>query len=223
VVAAKELIPTLGRLVAINGLWTMFKPSQYFDPPTEWRRSDSGGPVSINLIHDIDILHHLFGAITRVYAERTLSQRDYLAEEGAAVTLRFANGMIGTFLLSDAVVSPHNFEAGTGENPMIPKVGQDFYRIFGSEGTLSIPDLTRWVYDDGKKSWNEPLQSKTFAAPKLKTPFELQIEHFVKVIRGDEVPSCSGLEGLRAVAVSEAIKASMRTSQPIDVNMEVKQ
>jgi predicted dehydrogenase len=121
------------------------------------------------------------------------------------------------------VVSPHNFEAGTGENPTIPKVGQDFYRIFGSEGTLSIPDLTRWVYDDGNKSWNEPLHSKTFAAPKLKPPFELQIEHFVKVIRGDEIPSCSGFEGLRAVAVSEAIKMSMSTSQPIDVNMEAKQ
>lgn len=169
------------------------------------------------MIHEVDILHHLFGPITRVYAEATLSQRGFAAEEGAAITLRFANGMVGSFLLSDAVVSPHNFESGTGENPMIPKTGQDFYRVLGSEGSLSVPDLTLWTYKEGEKSWAEQIQSKKADVPELKTPFELQIEHFIRVIHGEEVPSCSGLEGLRAVRVCEAIKASMRTNQPVDI------
>lgn len=219
VVAAKNLIPSLGRLIAVNGLWTTYKPPAYFDPPTDWRRLDSAGPVLINLIHEIDILHHLFGPITRVYAEKTLSQRGYSAEEGAAITLRFANGMVGTFLLSDAVPSPHNFEAGTGENPTIPKVGQDFYRVFGSEGSLSVPDLTQWTYKTGNKSWTEELQSTKLDAPDLNVPFELQIENFVKVIRGEETPSCSGSEGLQAVIVCDAIKASMRENIPIDVGL----
>ncbi len=221
-VAAKDLIPSLGRLIAMNGLWTIFKPPQYFDPPTEWRRLDSAGPIFINLIHEVDILHHLFGPITRVHAEQTLFQRGFAAEEGAAIIFKFASGMVGTFLLSDAVVSPHNFEAGTGENPTIPKVGQDFYRIFGSEGSLSVPDLTQWTYEKGKKSWTEQLENKTLEAPKMKIPFELQIEHFIKVIRGEEVPSCSGADGLRAVVVCEAVKKSMRTNQPVNVPVEIK-
>ena len=216
-IAAKKHIPSLGRLVAVNGLWTIYKPPQYFNPPTEWRRLDPAGPVLINLIHEIDILHYLFGAITRVFAEKTVSQRGYPAEEGAAITLRFANGMVGTFLLSDAVVSPFNFEAGTGENPTIPKTGQDFYRVFGSEGSLSVPDMTQWTYEKGKMSWTEEMQSRTFDVPVLKTPFELQIEHFVKVIRGEETPSCSGTEDLQAVVVSEAVKESMRKNQPVDI------
>lgn len=47
--------------------------------------------------------------------------------------LHFATGAVSTFLLADAVPSPHNFEAGTGENPLVPKTGMDFYRIFGTE------------------------------------------------------------------------------------------
>jgi predicted dehydrogenase len=141
-VAVKQHLPSLGRLIAINGLWTIYKPSSCFDPPTEWRRLDCAGPIFINLIHEIDLLHYWHGPITRVYAEQTVSQRSFDAEEGAAITLRFASGLVGTFLLSDAVVSPHNFEGGTDENPIIPRTGRDFHRAFGSEGSLSVPDMT---------------------------------------------------------------------------------
>lgn len=155
----------------------------------------------------------------RVYAEEAVSQRGYAAEEGAAVTFRFANGVVGTFLLSDAAVSPHNFEGGTGENPTIPKTGQDFYRIFGSEGSLSVPDMTKWVYPSSK-SWNETLESNKMEVQEMKIPFELQIEHFVKVIRGLEAPNCTGIEGLRAVLVCEAIKKSMREGKPVEVTLD---
>jgi predicted dehydrogenase len=218
VVTTKKLLPSLGRIVAVNGLWTIYKPSEYFDPPTEWRRLDSAGPIFINLIHEIDILHHLFGPIIRVFGEGTVSQREFDAEEGAAITLKFANGIVGTFLLSDAVVSPHNFEGGTGENPTIPATGKDFYRIFGSEGSLSVPDMTRWSYSE-KRSWTERLDCESLKVPDMKIPFELQIEHFIRVVRGLDDPSCSGTEGLRAVVVCEAIKRSMREQQPIDIIM----
>lgn len=215
----KKILPSLGKIIAINGLWTIYKPAEYFDPPTEWRRLDSAGPIFINLIHEIDILHYLFGPIIRVFGEGTISQRGYEAEEGAAITLKFASGIVGTFLLSDAVVSPHNFEGGTGENPTIPETGRDFYRIFGSEGSLSVPDMTRSLYN-AKRSWTEQLDHESLDVPDMKIPFELQIEHFVKAIRGLEEPSCSGIEGLRAVVVCEAIKRSMREQRPIDITLD---
>jgi predicted dehydrogenase len=216
VIATKQALPSLGRIIAVNGLWTLFKPKEYFDPPTEWRRLETAGPILINLIHEVDILHHLFGPIVRVHAEKTVSQRGYPAEEGAAIILKFANGTVGTFLLSDAVVSPHNFEAGTGENPTIPQVGQDFHRIFGSEGSLSVPDMTLWSYN-GKRSWTEKIKSEILEAPEMNIPFELQIEHFVKVIRGEERPSCSGADGLRALAVCVAIKCALQENRPVDI------
>ncbi|KAF2687188.1 NAD(P)-binding protein [Lentithecium fluviatile CBS 122367] len=194
-VATKQALPSLGRIIAVNG------------------------PILINLIHEIDILHHWFGPISRVLAEKTPSQRGYEAEEGAAITLRFVNGIVGTFVLSDAVVSPHNFEAGTGENPLIPRVGCDSYRIFGSEGSLSFPDMMRWMYPT-KRSWNEHLQCEQVEVPEKRIPFELQIEHFVNFIRGEESPSCSGRDGLRAVGVCAAIRKSMREGLPVNIPLE---
>ncbi|ORY10430.1 hypothetical protein BCR34DRAFT_485686 [Clohesyomyces aquaticus] len=207
IIATKKALPSLGRLIAINGLWTTYKPPEYFDPPTHWRRCDSAGVVLINLIHEIDILHHLFGPIVRVYAEETISQRSFPAEEGTAITLRFANGIVGTFILSDAVVSPHSFESGTGENPMIPRTGEDCYRIFGSEGSLSVPDMTIWRYSSSVRSWAERLDRESLDVEDMAVPFELQLGHFVRVIRGEEEPRCSGVDGLRAMAVCEAIRS----------------
>lgn len=209
--ATKRLLPSLGRIIAVSGLWCLCKPSSYFDSPTEWRRGASGGPVLINLIHEIDILHYLFGPIAHVYAEEVSKQRGHEAEEGAAVVLRFESGAVGTFIVCDNTPSPHNFESGTGENPIIPQTGMDFYRIFGSEGCLSVPDMRMWKYVNGQeKSWTEELVEERAGVPDTKVPFELQVDHFVKVIRGEESPVCSGEDGLRALVVCDAIKKAMQ-------------
>ncbi|KAI0876404.1 hypothetical protein GGS24DRAFT_498834 [Hypoxylon argillaceum] len=162
IVATKKILESgsLGNIIAVNGLWATYKPLDYFDPPTQWRRDKTAGVVYINMIHEIDLLHHLFGTISTVHAERTVSQRGFKAEEGAALTLRFHSGAVGSFILSDNVPSPYNFEAGTGENPLIPKTGQDFYRVFGTEGCLSVPDMTVWSYKGATKSWHSELSKE---------------------------------------------------------------
>lgn len=233
VVATKRILESktnsIGQITAISGLWALYKPPAYFDPPTEWRRNgDSGGPVWINLIHEIDILHYLLGShIVRVAAFEAPKRRGHDAEEGGAIILHFDNGVVGTFLLSDAVVSPHAFEMGTRENPVIPRAGKDVYRIFGTEGTLSVPDLRRSFYDvaDGReKSWNselsevtETLEAWLSEEERAKVPFELQVAHFVRVIRGNEKPVCSGEDGLAAVRVAEAVRVALRTGHVVDV------
>ncbi|CAG8381680.1 unnamed protein product [Penicillium salamii] len=221
---------SLGRTIAINGLWTLYKPDAYFAPPTDWRASNEtgGGVIPINLVHDIDLMHHFFGPIVRVTAEPTLPQRPspHNADEGAALTLRFASGVVGTFLVCDATPSPHSFEAGTGENPLIPKTStggdSDFYRIFGSDASLSVPDLTRWSYDASpEKSWNHPLTVDRIPLPDDKAPFDLQLAHFVDVINGEAEPSCTGEEGLRALIVCEAVQKAIRSGQPVDIDVDL--
>ena len=130
--------------------------------------------------------------------------------------LRFASGVVGTFLLSDATPSAHNFESGTGENPIIPKAGRDFYRIFGTEGTLSVGDMKVTRHSAGEKSWTSKLQETDVKLGK-EVPLDAQVEHFVRVVRGEEVPRCSGEDGLRAVVVCSAIKEAMASGTIVDI------
>ncbi|KAH8651388.1 quinate utilization oxidoreductase QutH [Xylariales sp. PMI_506] len=225
VVATKQAIESglVGDITAMSALWTAYKPEPYFtsDPKSAWRSSkkDGGGVVLINLVHEIDILQYLFGPIVRVHAEKTLTRRGDepdRAEEGAVMTMRFSNGIVGTMVLSDAVVSPHFFEAGTGENPMLPVAHRqsgeeiDVYRVFGTKGTLSVPDMTHWGYGTDAPNWtSEIIPTKITIDDDPRPPFERQLDHFIGVVRGSETPRCSGEEGLRAVVVCDAVRRAL--------------
>jgi len=221
VVAAHNALSSnaIGKPLAISGLWALRKPAAYYEPPTAWRASQSGGgPVLINLVHEIDILHYLLGPIARVYAEETLSTRGHDAEEGAAVVLKFESGVVGTFLLCDSAPSAHNFEAGTGENPNIPRSGRDFYRIFGTEGTLSVGDMKIERHGaGGEGEWSDVIVEKDVQVGG-EVPFDEQVGHLVRVIRGLEKPRCSIEDGLRAVVVAEAVRKAMKTGVPINID-----
>lgn len=219
-VAAKQTVErgAIGAITAVSGLWTALKPASYFADAQAWRgnKGGGGGPVLLNFIHEIDLMHYLFGPVTRIHAEKTLSRRPQeadAAEEGAAITLRFASGVVGAFILSDNVASPHSFEGGTGENPLLAKTGSDVYRIFGTKGTLSVPDMVLSTYEDGQEGWERSMNVEKLEVENIKVaPFDSQLEHFVKVCRGETEPSCSGEEGLRALVVCEAIREALDMS-----------
>jgi predicted dehydrogenase len=214
----------LGTVIAVQGSWCLKKPDDYYDGIGEWRRNgESGGVVLINLIHEVDLLQYLLGPIVLVSALQTKKTRGFDAEEGAAILLQFESGVVGTFILSDTVPSPWNFEAGTGENPTIPHVPKEdgaggFYRIMGTEASLSVPDLTRWSYDGKKnKSWTEILGKEDLVVDREKVPFDLQVQHFCEVVRDGAKPSCTGEEGLRAMVVCEAVKRAMSSGRAVEI------
>ena len=94
----------IGALIGVSLLWTVKKPDDYYD--IEWRTRAGGGPVLINLIHEIDTLRYICGEITSVYAATSSETRGYEVEDTAAITLNFADGAVGSILLSDATPSP---------------------------------------------------------------------------------------------------------------------
>ncbi|WPG99366.1 NAD(P)-binding protein [Acrodontium crateriforme] len=216
ITAAKQSLKAIGRPIAVSGLWVTCKPASYFEAPAEWRaKAGNGGPILINLIHEVDILQYLLGPIVRVHAEATISQRGHEVEEGAAILLRFASGAVGTFILSDATPSNHNFESATGENPMVPYGGHDIYRIFGTEGTLSVGDM-KISKHDVEKSWTRPLNESDVSVGD-EVPFDEQVKHLVRVIRGEEQPRCTGEDGLRALIVCDAIQKALATEAAVDI------
>lgn len=201
----------LGRLVAVHSFFWLMKPDDYFDVP--WRREAGAGPVLINLSHDIDLLRYLCGEIIAVQAMDSHVIRGHAAEETCVITLRFANGALGTVTLSDTVVAPWSWEHTTGENPVYPQTDQNCYFLAGTKGALNVPKLELWS-NPARKSWWEPFEVTRHVAARA-DPLPLQIAQFVRVIRGEEQPLVPGREGLAAMRVIDAVKRAARTGETV--------
>ncbi|MGA7277148.1 MAG: Gfo/Idh/MocA family oxidoreductase [Desulfocapsaceae bacterium] len=216
--AAKKIIDSgeLGTISAVNILWATLKPNSYFK--VDWRRESGGGPLLINLIHDIDNLRYLFGDIERVYAEASHAVRQYPVEDTAAISLRFRNGILGTMVISDTVASPYNFESGTGENPLIYANGQDCYWVFGTDGTLTLPEMKVWHYSGaGEKGWSVPISCQPIEIERT-IPLVPQLEHFCAIIRQGASPRCSGQDAIKTLKTIMAIKEASCSGTPVVIS-----
>jgi predicted dehydrogenase len=127
--------------------------------------------------------------------------------------LTFDNGAIGTITVSDSIVAPWSWEMTAHEYPVYPTTSQSAYQIGGSHGALSVPDLTLWTHEEVRDWWT-PI-SATSVLRDTSDPLINQMAHFAAVIRGDEVPLVSGREGLRSLAVVDAIQRSAKSSELI--------
>lgn len=203
----------LGRIVAVNALFWLHKPAAYFD--VAWRTQPGGGPSYINLIHDIDLLQHLCGPITRVLAAERNDVRGFAVEDTGAAILAFESGVLGTVSISDTVSAPWSWELTSGENPAYPKTDQSCYLLAGTEGSLSIPDLTFWSHS-GQKSWWSPIEREAISVPAA-DPVEAQFLHFLDVIEGRAAPLVTAADGLRNIEVLDALKraAAADVGEPV--------
>lgn len=201
----------VGRITAVQGTAWLYKPDDYFN--VAWRRKPGAGPVFINLIHDIDMLRHLCGEIVSVHAVESNAVRGHAVEDTAAVLVTFAGGALGTISVSDTIVAPFSWELTARENPAYPATSESCYLIGGTEGTLSLPDLTLWS-NPQERGWWQPIGGTRFPVD-FDDPLVRQIEHFAAVIRGETAPLVSAEEGARNLAVIEAIKTSARTGETV--------
>jgi predicted dehydrogenase len=203
---AKRIVDSgrLGRPVSANALATFYKPDSYFD--IDWRKRKGGGPVLINLIHDIDIMRFLLGEIVEVQAIESNAVRGFEVEDTAAVLLRFANGALGTVVVSDCTVSPWNWDLAAGEAAHYPRQNVNTHFISGTEASVTLPQLDVWSYRE-KKGWHEPLTVER-SAPHTGDPYHEQLRHFAAVIDGQETPLCSGEDAARTLAATLAVHRS---------------
>ena len=210
---AKALIDggLLGRPVSVNAMATWLKPDAYFD--LAWRREPGGGPVLINLIHDIDLLRHLLGEIVSVQALSSNALRGFAVEDTAALLLRFANGALGTVTVSDSAVAPWNWDLAAGEAAHYPQQDADAHFIAGTEASLTLPRLNVYRYR-GARGWHEELtQERTIVHSA--DPYAEQLRHLRAVAEGSEAPLCSGRDGTRTLAATLAVHEAARSGAAV--------
>ena len=137
-------------------------------------------------------------------------------EDTAAMVFTFANGALGTFLVSDTAASARSWEQTSGENADYPThPDEDCYHLAGTRGSLSMPSLR--VRDfPGERSWYEPFRTSTVQVARS-DPLANQITHFTAVIRGAEEPVCSGRDGHAALRVVDAVLEAARTGRAVEI------
>jgi predicted dehydrogenase len=207
----------LGRLVAVVGTEMFCKPDQYFEDGP-WRRQIGGGPLLINMVHEIGNLRALCGEIVAVQAFASSATRNFPVEDTVSVSLRFANGVLGSFMLSDTVAVPRSWEQTTREDPVFAAYpDEDCYVVAGTDGSLAIPTMRLRFYGDrAKRSWREPFEEETIGIERA-DPLTRQLANFCAVIRGTAEPVVSARDGLQNVRVLDAIRQAASGGQTCTV------
>jgi len=198
----------LGRVTAFQGSATFAKPGSYFSA-APWRTQPGGGPILINLVHEVDNMRALMGEITQVRALSSNAARGFAVEDTAAVVLRFAGGALGTFMLSDCAAGPRSWEQTSGENPDYDHhADEDCYVVAGERGSLGVPTLRLRTYR-GEPSWQTPLQTRRVSVAPT-DPLVRQLDHFCEVIRGTAAPRVSAEDAARTLRTTLAVAESAR-------------
>jgi len=217
---AKEVVESgvLGRLVAVMGSAIFFKPDEYF-ASAPWRREIGAGPILLNMIHEVHNLRMLCGEIVAVQAFASQAVRGFPVEDTVAINLRFAAGVLGTFMLSDTAACARSWEQTSRENEAYPSYAdEDCYVIAGTHGSLSVPTMRLKTYPSAAdRSWWKPFQIGLVSMVR-DDPIKHQLEHFGAVVRGEAEPLVNARDGLANLRVTEAIAQAAKFNRTVEIS-----
>lgn len=207
-----------GSLVALLGSALFYKPDQYFiDGP--WRKVKGGGPLLINLIHEIGLWRMFAGEVKAVQATISNKVRSFSVEDTAAIAIEFESGALGTFMLSDTAASSKSWEMTSGENKAFPFYPKDNdYHFAGTNGSLDFPTMRAKYYAEPKdRSWLYDFEERTLKK-NISDPLEKQFQHFLAMIHKGTEPLVSARDGYANLLVLEAIRLSARINRKVELD-----
>jgi len=204
----------LGKIISVNILCWLYKHKDYFKE--KWRTKKGGGPLSINLVHDIDLICYLLGPVDSVQALTSNTVRKYKVEDTAIVNLVFKSGTLCTLNVSDTIVAPWSYELTSGENPAYPITNQSSYYIGGTKGSVQFPNLKHW-YNKKERSWWKKIFHKDENTRSSKYTLVNQINHLCDVVNKKIKPKVNGDDGLISFKIINAIIRSSKSGKKIKI------
>lgn len=154
------------------------------------------GVVKDTAIHDIDLARYIFGEDPEHVYARGGRQRHRLEDHVQAI-LSFSQGSKTAFI-----------EA----NWLTPRKKREL-QITGSDGVLTVKFLTQELSLEKADMVIEPII-------RWKEPLKLELQHFIKSILDGKHPEVDAVDGLKAVAIAEAILESMEKNRIIELNLK---
>jgi len=172
-------------------------------PPIDYVKV-SGGMFLDMTIHDFDMARYLIGSeVEEIFALGQVLVDPAIGEAGdidtAILTLRFANGAIGTI--------DNSRQAVYGYDQRV--------EVFGSAGVISTANQTphRATYSD-RKGVHAALPLHFFIERYVDS-YIAEMEAFVRCVLQDTPPSVSGQDGRIPVVMGYAAQKSLREGRPV--------
>ena len=204
----------LGKIVSANIMCWFYKHKEYYK--YRWRIEKGGGPLAINLVHDIDLICYLLGPVKFVQAFTSNSIRKFQVEDTAIVNLIFYSGALCTLNLSDTIVAPWSYELTAGENLVYPKTNQSAYYIGGTKGSIQFPNINLWNYKF-KRSWWQKISTKKENIRISNKTLINQIDHFCDVVLKKAKPKVNVYDGFASMKIFDAILKSAKTGKKVKI------
>ncbi len=159
----------------------------------------SGSLVVDLMIHDFDYLRGVFGEVERVYAKSLLG-REINRIDNALVSLRFKNGVIAS--VEGTWAEPSGFST------KLEIAGDGGIITHDSAAEAAIQTSFRTVSNQGE-GVNVPEN------PVNKSPYQLELEHFLECIKTGETSLVTPEDGYEALKISLAALESIKTGNVI--------
>jgi len=175
-------------------------------PPIEYIKV-SGGIFLDMTIHDFDMARYLIGSeVSEIYAAGGVMVDPEIGQAGdidtAVITLRFANGVIGTIDNSRKAVYGYDQRV----------------EVFGSEGVVAVsnntPDTAVYSNAEGVHS-SLPL---FFFVERYTDSYIAEMQAFIECIQQDKAPPVTGLDGRIPVVMGYAAKKSYEENRPVKLS-----
>jgi UDP-N-acetyl-2-amino-2-deoxyglucuronate dehydrogenase len=197
----------LGKLLQCDCYVKWYRSAEYYSRPIKgsWK-TEGGGALMNQAIHQIDILRWLAGPVSELYGMWQLGALHKIESEDVVnAVVRYASGATGVIQAATA------FWPGYTERT----------EFHGTKGTavISGDKLTTW---DVQNDVGEPAPISKEVASGASDPMAISLEPFERQFRdfGDAIangrkPMVSGEEGLQALEVVDAVYRSCRTGAKV--------
>ena len=220
---ARELVAqgAIGEVMATQVFGAANKPASYWTGgysgrvQTTWRKSKAesgGGILLMNYIYDIYRLRFITGLeVTRVFAEYDTYRTPVEVEDFIAVTLRYNNGALGTFMAGSCA-------PGAGKSG-IRGTRATGNRVFGTEGQIVFEEDSLLVYTDREAEGLEAgaWTQLTFSEPFGDQAYVSYFDRFAEAVFEGREPDIPCTEGRKDLEVFLAAYRSGETGLPVSL------
>ena len=176
------------------------------EPPNPAYVKSSGGMFLDMTIHDFDMARFLSGSeVEEIYVQGAVLVDPEIGKQGdidtAIITMKFANGAIGTIDNSRKAAYGYDQRA----------------EIFGSKGSVESKNDTLSTIVLSNEEGVIAEKPLYFFLQRYMESFVQEMKEFFEAIEKDTPVPCGGIDALRPVQIAEAALKSLKSGQPVKI------